>query len=123
MNGDVVGKAGLVRFKGHKDAVTDLVRPCRLFPCSCLVESGMWWGRPGWCGCYMPRVQRQLGFSANAALLASGSADTSIIAWDVVGEAGLVRFKGHKDAVTDLVGGSTSESAASGCMQQRQGAA
>jgi hypothetical protein len=23
--------------------------------------------------------------------------------WDVVGEAGLVRFKGHKDAVTDLV--------------------
>jgi U3 small nucleolar RNA-associated protein 12 len=44
-----------------------------------------------------------LGFSANGALLASGSADTSVIVWDVVGEAGLVRFKGHKDAVTDLV--------------------
>lgn len=44
-----------------------------------------------------------LGFSSSGGLLASGSADTSLIVWDVVGEAGLVRLKGHRDAVTDLV--------------------
>lgn len=44
-----------------------------------------------------------LRFSRDGALLASGSADTTLVVWDVVAEAGLCRFKGHKDAVTDLV--------------------
>lgn len=58
-----------------------------------------------------------LRFSRDGALLASGSADTTLVVWDVVGEAGLCRFKGHKDAVTDLVswwgGGSSSSSGGS----------
>jgi U3 small nucleolar RNA-associated protein 12 len=45
-----------------------------------------------------------LRFSRDGALLASGSADTTLVVWDVVGETGLCRFKGHKDAITDLVG-------------------
>ena len=36
-------------------------------------------------------------------MLASGSFDTDLILWDVVGEAGLYRLKGHKDQVTGLV--------------------
>lgn len=36
-------------------------------------------------------------------MLASGSFDTDLILWDVVGEAGLYRLRGHKDQVTDLV--------------------
>jgi hypothetical protein len=44
-----------------------------------------------------------LRFSRDGALLASGSADTTLVVWDVVAEAGLCRFKGHKDAITDLV--------------------
>lgn len=60
-----------------------------------------------------------LRFSRDGALLASGSADTTLVVWDVVGEAGLCRFKGHKDAVTDLVswcGGSASSSSSSRAM-------
>lgn len=48
-----------------------------------------------------------LRFSRDGGLLASGSADTSLVVWDVVGEAGLCRFKGHKDAITDLVSDET----------------
>jgi U3 small nucleolar RNA-associated protein 12 len=44
-----------------------------------------------------------LRFSADGALLGSGSADTTLVVWDVVGEAGLCRFRGHRDAITDLV--------------------
>lgn len=44
-----------------------------------------------------------LRFSRDGGLLASGSADTTLVVWDVVAEAGLCRFKGHKDAVTDVV--------------------
>lgn len=32
-------------------------------------------------------------------LLASGSKDNDIILWDVVGEAGLFRLRGHRDQV------------------------
>jgi WD40 repeat protein len=35
-------------------------------------------------------------------LLASGSADTDIIVWDMITESGLYRLKGHKDGVTGV---------------------
>lgn len=35
----------------------------------------------------------------SGSLLASGSKDTEIIVWDVVGEAGLYSLRGHKDQV------------------------
>lgn len=44
-----------------------------------------------------------LRYNSTGGLLASGSRDTDIILWDVLGEAGLVRLRGHKDQVTDLV--------------------
>lgn len=34
--------------------------------------------------------------------LASGSADGDIVVWDVIGEAGIYRLKGHKGAITGL---------------------
>ncbi|KAJ3314266.1 hypothetical protein HDV04_000632 [Boothiomyces sp. JEL0838] len=43
-----------------------------------------------------------LAFDSKGARLASGSADTDVILWDVVAEIGLNRFKGHKDQVTCL---------------------
>ena len=43
-----------------------------------------------------------LAFNADSTLLASGSQDTNIIIWDVVGESGLFRLRGHRDQVTDL---------------------
>ena len=46
-----------------------------------------------------------LRFNVSGSLLASGSRDTDLIMWDVVGEAGLYRLRGHKDQVTDLVSG------------------
>ena len=46
-----------------------------------------------------------LRFNTSGSLLASGSRDTDLIMWDVVGEAGLYRLRGHKDQVTDLVSG------------------
>lgn len=36
-------------------------------------------------------------------MLASGSQDTDIILWDVMGETGLFRLRGHTAEVTDLV--------------------
>lgn len=36
-------------------------------------------------------------------MLASGSQDTDIILWDVVGETGLFRLRAHTAEVTDLV--------------------
>ncbi|GFH21363.1 uncharacterized protein HaLaN_18652, partial [Haematococcus lacustris] len=44
-----------------------------------------------------------LRFSADGALLASGSKDTDLVVWDVAGEAGLFRLRGHKDQITALV--------------------
>ncbi len=44
-----------------------------------------------------------LRFSPGGALLASGSKDTELVVWDVLGEAGLFRLRGHKDQVTDVV--------------------
>lgn len=41
-----------------------------------------------------------LAFNKDGTLLASGSRDTDLIVWDVVGEAGLYRLKGHKDQIT-----------------------
>jgi len=56
-------------------------------------------------------------FSANGMHLGSGSKDTNVILWDVVAEAGVCRFKGHKDEVTSIVfltppAGSTASAAA-----------
>jgi U3 small nucleolar RNA-associated protein 12 len=44
-----------------------------------------------------------LRYSPKGDLLASGGKDTDVIVWDVVGEAGLYRLRGHTDQVTDLV--------------------
>lgn len=38
-----------------------------------------------------------LRYSRSGSLLASGSKDTRIIIWDLVGEAGLFSLCGHKD--------------------------
>ncbi|KAL4429403.1 hypothetical protein ABPG77_005177 [Micractinium sp. CCAP 211/92] len=43
-----------------------------------------------------------LRFSRSGALLASGSKDTDVVVWDVAGEAGLYRLRGHRGQVTDL---------------------
>ncbi|KNE61569.1 hypothetical protein AMAG_06385 [Allomyces macrogynus ATCC 38327] len=44
-----------------------------------------------------------LAFDSAGTTLASGSADTEIVLWDIVGEAGKARLKGHKDQITSLV--------------------
>ncbi|KAJ3366149.1 hypothetical protein GGF32_006598 [Allomyces javanicus] len=44
-----------------------------------------------------------LAFDPAGTTLASGSADTEIVLWDIVGEAGKARLKGHKDQITSLV--------------------
>lgn len=41
-------------------------------------------------------------FSSNGSLLASGATDTDIVLWDVTGEAGLFRLRGHRGQITDL---------------------
>jgi WD40 repeat protein len=43
-----------------------------------------------------------LRFNKSGTVLASGSKDTDIIIWDVVGEAGLYRLLGHHDQVTGV---------------------
>lgn len=44
-----------------------------------------------------------LTFNNDGTILISGSKDTDIIVWDLVSETGVVRFRGHKDEVTDLL--------------------
>lgn len=51
----------------------------------------------------MQSAVTSLRYNASASLLASGSKDTDVIVWDVVGEVGLYRLRGHKDQITDLV--------------------
>ncbi|THV08658.1 WD40 repeat-like protein [Dendrothele bispora CBS 962.96] len=41
-----------------------------------------------------------LAFDEQGTRLASGSQDTNLIVWDVVGEAGLFRLRGHRDQIT-----------------------
>ncbi|KAJ2782603.1 beta transducin [Coemansia javaensis] len=43
-----------------------------------------------------------LAFDATGTVLASGARDTDVIVWDVVGEVGLHRLRGHKDEVTGI---------------------
>jgi|APGre2960657444_1045066.scaffolds.fasta_scaffold01879_4 U3 small nucleolar RNA-associated protein 12 len=43
-----------------------------------------------------------LRFNRSGSLLASGGRDTDVVVWDVVGESGLFRLRGHRDEVTDL---------------------
>ena len=43
-----------------------------------------------------------LRYNRLGSLLASGSKDNDIILWDVVGEAGLFRLRGHRDQVCTL---------------------
>lgn len=40
-----------------------------------------------------------LRYNKLGSLLASGSKDCDIILWDVIGEAGLFRLRGHRDQV------------------------
>ena len=42
-------------------------------------------------------------YNAAGGTLATGAQDTDIILWDVAGEAGLFRLRGHTGEVTDLV--------------------
>ncbi len=44
-----------------------------------------------------------LRYSKDGALLASGSQDSDVVVWDVAGETGLFRLRGHLDQVTDVV--------------------
>lgn len=44
-----------------------------------------------------------LTFDATGTHLASGSRDSEIIIWDLVGETGLVRLRGHSNAITGLL--------------------
>lgn len=44
-----------------------------------------------------------LRYNKLGSLLASGSKDTDIIVWDVVGEAGLFSLRGHRDQVISCV--------------------
>lgn len=44
----------------------------------------------------------QLAFDRKGVRLASGARDTDIILWDLVGEVGLFKLRGHKDQVTSL---------------------
>lgn len=43
-----------------------------------------------------------LSWDQDGTRLASGSKDTDIIVWDVVGEVGLYRLRGHRDQITGL---------------------
>ncbi|CAG8512706.1 7541_t:CDS:10 [Ambispora leptoticha] len=43
-----------------------------------------------------------LVFDKNGTRLASGSKDTDLIVWDIVGEVGLYRMRGHKDQITAI---------------------
>ncbi|PRP82102.1 hypothetical protein PROFUN_03792, partial [Planoprotostelium fungivorum] len=43
-----------------------------------------------------------LNFNDDGSILLSGSADTDIVVWDIVGEQGLYRLKGHRNEITDL---------------------
>ncbi|CAB4425009.1 unnamed protein product [Rhizophagus irregularis] len=43
-----------------------------------------------------------LTFDKTGTRLASGSKDTDLIIWDIVGEVGLYRMRGHKDQVTSI---------------------
>ncbi|KAJ2263795.1 beta transducin [Coemansia sp. RSA 376] len=56
-----------------------------------------------------------LEFDSTGTVLASGARDTDIILWDVVGEVGLYRLRGHKDEITGIafVAGPTAAGAAS----------
>lgn len=40
-----------------------------------------------------------LRYNSNGSMLASGGKDNDIILWDVVGETGLYRLRGHRDQV------------------------
>ena len=44
-----------------------------------------------------------LRYSRGGSMLASGGRDTDIVIWDVPGEAGLYRLRGHTNEVTDTV--------------------
>lgn len=44
-----------------------------------------------------------LRYNKLGSLLASGSKDNDVILWDVVGESGLFRLRGHRDQVCCLL--------------------
>ncbi|KAJ1911305.1 beta transducin [Mycoemilia scoparia] len=48
------------------------------------------------------RAVTALTFDKSGMILASGSKDTDLILWDVVGEVGLFRLRGHKDEITGI---------------------
>ena len=49
------------------------------------------------------RAVTALRYSRDGSQLASGSQDTDVILWDVIGETGLFRLRAHTAEVTDLV--------------------
>ena len=66
-----------------------------------------------------------LQYSADGALLASGSADTDVTVWDTTAQAGLFRLRGHRDGITAVQfvslpsPGSSSEDAEGGQSRKR----
>jgi U3 small nucleolar RNA-associated protein 12 len=44
-----------------------------------------------------------LRYNKSGSLLASGGKDTDLVIWDVLGETGLFRLRGHRDQVTDVL--------------------
>jgi WD40 repeat protein len=44
-----------------------------------------------------------IGFDSNGTRLVTGSKDTDIVVWDLVGECGLFRLKGHKAPIAKVI--------------------
>ena len=44
-----------------------------------------------------------LRFNATGAMLASGAKDTDVILWDVIGETGMFRLRGHHDQASKIL--------------------
>ncbi|KAJ2556560.1 beta transducin [Coemansia sp. RSA 1933] len=62
-----------------------------------------------------------LQFDPTGTVLVSGSRDTDLILWDVVGETGLYRLRGHKDEITDIAFIRSSKNAASALNASSEG--
>ncbi len=44
-----------------------------------------------------------IGFDSNGVRLVTGSKDTDLVVWDLVGECGLFRLKGHKAPIAKVI--------------------
>lgn len=77
---------------------------------ACLPQVRLWDASSGECAVALKGHKSAVSclcYSDSGSLLASGSNDTDVIMWDVAGEAGLYRLRGHKDQVTAVAFGPT----------------